>query len=93
MRIVGYILLVGGVLWIAYDVAVGFTEDQYVMWIGYSKAKLPPGDPVARHDVVGVMRELCLDLKNRHRVVIVPAVMMLAGGLLLGARQRPPRVI
>lgn len=85
---IGYILLLGGFLWLAYDVAVGFADYQYLTWIGYSKTKLPEGDSIARRDVVGIMRELCLDLKNRHRVVIVPAVLMLAGGLMIGARRK-----
>src|SRR3954463_8062316 len=87
MRTLGYILLIGGFVWLAYDVAIGFTEDQYAIWIGYSKTKLPAGDPVPRRDVIGIMRELCLDLKNRHRFVIAPGVLMLAGGLLVGSRR------
>jgi hypothetical protein len=88
MRILGYILLVGGFVWLAYDGAIGFTDDQYIMWIRYSKTKLPPSDPVARRDAVGAMRGLSLDLKNRHRLVIVPGVLMLAGGLVVGIRRQ-----
>jgi hypothetical protein len=78
----------GGIIWPAYDVAVGFTEHQYVAWVGYSKTRLPAGDPIARQEAVRVMRELCLDLRNRHRIVLVPAAFMLVGGLLAGARGR-----
>jgi hypothetical protein len=52
------------------------------------KEKLPAGDPVARQEAVRVMRGLCLDLKNRHRLVIVPAALMLVGGLLVGGLDR-----
>ena len=94
MRALGYILLFGGFVWLTYDAASGFTEAQYTMWIGYSQRKLPPGDTVARRDAVGVMRRLCLDLKDRHRVVMFPGVLMLFGGLLIGSpKPNPPPTV
>ena len=88
MRILGYVLLVVGFLWLAEDAAIGFTDYQYGAWIGYSKTKLPPGDPVTRRDAIGVMRELSQDLKDRHRVVLLPGCLMFAGGLIVGAAKK-----
>jgi len=80
-EIFGIILLVVGFLWIGWDTAFGFTEDQYVIWISQSQ-HLPAGDTVKRTDAISAMRDLSLNLKDRHRVVFIPAVLMLAGGLI-----------
>jgi len=51
------------------------------MWIWQSQ-HLPPGDTLTRSQASGAMRELSPALKDRHRVIPVPALSMLAGGLL-----------
>ena len=91
MRYLGITLLVVGFLWIAYDVAVGFTEHQYVRWI-WQTQHLSAGDTVTRAEASGAMWDLSLDLKDRHRVVFAPALLMLAGGLVAGFSQRKQKI-
>ena len=86
MRILGLSCLVVGFLWIAWDCADGFVGYQYVRWI-WQTQHLPAGETIKRTDAAGAMRELSLDLKNRHRLVLIPALLMLAGGLVLGFRR------
>ena len=87
MRLLGIILLVGGFLWIGYDAADSFVSYQHTRWIWQSQ-HLPAGDTIQRTDAVGAMRELSLALKDRHRVVLFPALMMLTGGLLAAFSKR-----
>lgn len=91
VRLFGIILLVGGFLWIGYDAAEGFTQHQYTRWMWQSQ-NLPAGETVKRTDAISAMRELSLDLKDRHRLVFIPAALMLAGGLVAGFSQRKPRI-
>ena len=89
MRSLGIVLLVTGFLWIAWDVAGGFTGYQHVRWIWQSQ-HLPAGETIQRTEAVGAMRELSLALKDRHRLVFVPALLMLAGGFIAAfSRSRP----
>jgi hypothetical protein len=87
MRKAGLTLLVLGFLWIAWDAAFGFTEAQYSMWMGHSQ-QLPAGDTVTRSQASSAMRELSLALKDMHRVVVIPALLMLAGGFMAAFGQR-----
>jgi hypothetical protein len=87
MRLFGTALLVIGFLWIGWDVGSGFVSYQYTAWISQSQ-HLPSGDTLTRDEASGAMRELGLALKDRHRVVIFPATLMLAGGLLAAFSQR-----
>jgi hypothetical protein len=91
MRLLGIILLVGGFLWISYDAAVGFTEYQYLRWMWQSQ-NLPAGETIQRTDAISAMRSLSLDLKDRQRLVLIPAVLMLAGGLVAGCSQRKQKI-
>jgi hypothetical protein len=91
MRYLGITLLVVGFIWIAYDAAAGFTEYQYVRCI-WQTQHLPAGDTIKRTDAAGAMRDLSLDLKDRHRVVFAPALLMLAGGLVAGFSQRKQKI-
>ena len=80
MRLFGVALLVVGFVWIAWDAASGFVTDQHSIWIWQSQ-HMPPGDTLTRSQATGAVRELSLALKDRHRVVIIPALLMLVGGL------------
>jgi hypothetical protein len=80
MRLFGIVLLIIGFLWIGYDTAIGFVGDQHTIWIWQSQ-NMPPGDTLTRSQASGEMRKLSLALKDRHRILILPALLMLAGGL------------
>jgi hypothetical protein len=87
MRFLGFSLVIAGFLWIAWDCAAGFVGYQHRRWI-WQTQHMPTGEDIKRTDAAGAMRELSLDLNNRHREVLLPAVVMLAGGLILGFRRR-----
>ena len=87
MRPLGITLLVVGFLWIAWDAAFGFTGYQHVSWMWHSK-ELPVGETIQRKDAVGAMRDLSLKLKDRHRAIFVPALLMFIGGLTAGLSRR-----
>jgi hypothetical protein len=87
MRLLGILLLVVGFLWIAWDASDSFVGYQHMRWMWQSQ-HLPAGDTIPRTDAVGAMRELSLALKDRHRVILLPALLMLAGGLIATFSQR-----
>ncbi len=82
MRSAGLIALLLGFAWIAYDCLEGFTAYQHSNWI-MSAQELPEGAVIPRDDASMALRETSLRLKDRHRIVLLPAVLMLAGGLML----------
>lgn len=67
MKKAGYILLVLGFLWIGYDVTMDFTRSQYMTWIVYVKTKLPEGDSISRQKASSLMKEMGLELRDRHQ--------------------------
>lgn len=81
MRLFAIGLLVIGFSWTAWDAASGFVTDQHSMRI-WQAQHLPPGDSVTRSEASGALRELSLALKDRHRVILIPALLMLTGGAL-----------
>jgi hypothetical protein len=87
MRLVGFSMLLSGFLWIAWDCAEGFVEYQHALWILQTQ-HLPPGASIKRTDAAGAMRELSLNLKSRHREILLPSAVMLVGGLILGFNRK-----
>ena len=87
MRPIGYTLLAAGFLWIVWDAFDGFVSYQHTRWIWQSQ-QLPAGETVRRDDAVTAMRGLSLDLKDRHRVVLIPTLMMLGGACILGIKRQ-----
>jgi hypothetical protein len=91
MKLLGIILLVVGFLWITLDVTDGFTRYQHSRWVWQSQ-QLPEGETIKRTDAVSAMRDLSLDLKDRHRVIFIPATLMLAGGLVAAFGRRKQKI-
>ncbi len=86
MRLLGIALLIFGFLWIAFDTADSFVGYQHTHWLWQSQ-RLPNSETIKRTDAISAMRNLSLDLKDRHRVIVLPALLMLAGGLVAALRQ------
>ena len=82
MRIIGIALLIAGFLWIALDVGFHFTAFSYTRWMWQSK-QLPAGETVQRSEAVSGMRDMQIALNDRHRFVMLPAILMLAGGMIV----------
>ena len=87
MKIAGWILLILGFLWIAWDCVSGFTLVQHTRWIAETQ-HLPEGESIGRDDASAAMRSLALSLKDYHRMLLVPAAMMLLGGVLVASRRK-----
>jgi hypothetical protein len=87
MRLSGMALLILGFLWIAWDAADGFVSYQHARCI-WQTQHLPAGDMVQRRDAADATRELSLALKDRHRKVMLPASLMLAGGFMAAFGKR-----
>lgn len=68
-----------GFAWIIWDAVSGFVADQHSIWM-YHSQNLPEGDTISRSDAAIAMRDLSLNLKDRHRAIVFPACMMLLGG-------------
>jgi hypothetical protein len=77
VRIFGVILVVVGFGWVAIG-CMQFHTDQYVYWWRRS-GQLPAGQLVERGAAVKAMADVALHLDEQHRVVILPAFVMLSG--------------
>lgn len=77
VRIFGVILVVVGFGWVAIG-CMQFHTDQYVYW-WWRSGQLPAGHVVERGAAVQAMADIALHLDEQHRVVILPAFIMLAG--------------
>ncbi len=91
MRSVGLLLLVIGFLWVLIDTQAGFVAYSYLSCVQHIK-HLPEGDMVTRNDAGAAMRDLSLDLKNMHKAILMPVVLMFGGGLLTAFARRPKKV-
>jgi len=88
MKTAAVILLLLGAAWIGYDCTVGFSSYQHMRWIAASQ-NLPGTGEIQRSEASDALRNLCLDLNTRHRIVLLPAcLMLLGGGLLAFARPK-----
>lgn len=87
MRAIGFILLIVGFLWIGWH-GVSFTPHQYTR-ARWRAQQLPEGERIPRSDAVREINNLGLDLNEYQRTALVPAGMMVIGGLILGCRGKP----
>jgi len=90
MRILGISLLIVGFLWIAAESAFSFLQYQHARWIWQSQ-HLPAGEMIQRTEAVNAMRALSLALNDRQRVVFIPALLMLVGGLTVAFTRKTQR--
>jgi hypothetical protein len=59
---------------------IGFSAHQYTLWMWHSKQMA--AESVSRAEASGHIREVCLALTGRHRMVLFPAALMLIGGFI-----------
>jgi hypothetical protein len=87
VRTTGFIILVGGFLWLACDLRLGFMSYQYTRSI-WQMQHLPAGDFIPRTEAAGALAEFGVALKDRQQKALVPAIVTFAGGLILGFAPR-----
>ena len=85
MRVLGITLLLIGFGWIAYDTLEGFSTYQHMQWIAHLKQL--PVDTVPQSEASSHIRDVCLALKDRQRMLFLPAFLMLIGGGLCSIRR------
>ena len=82
MKTTGTIIICIGLLWVIYDCCIGFTSYQHLNWIASSK-RISDGESISRDEAVTAMRRMSLDLKNRHRIILIPTGLIVLGGFLV----------
>ena len=81
MRKLGLAALLIGFAWLVWQVRVTFVQHQYVRSI-WQTQHLPAGESISRLDAAKALNELSTDIKDYEQQALIPAVVMLAGGLL-----------
>ena len=76
-----------GFLWIAAVSLDLFGSPQHTLWMWHSK-NLPTGELIPRVNAVSSMREMALAIQNSYQPLIIPATMLLIGGILNGRKRR-----
>ena len=74
-----------GLLWIA-TVCLDSARF-YSLWMWHSQ-NLTAGELIPRTDAVNQMKDLSLAVRNIYRPLVIPAVMILVGGVLNGIRKK-----
>jgi len=89
MRILGYILLLGGFLWLLANIH-SFSKDQYAAVDNIINTQMFPfrGGPMPSDAVLHALLDLQKQSKIRYPLILPPACMMLAAGLVLGLQAR-----
>ena len=82
MKAFGFLVVVMGFLWIISDCAMWFTQFQHGYW-WWRSGQLPAGDMIERDKAIQAMRDISLRLNERHRDIVLPAFVMLAGSVLV----------
>ncbi|MBC2603551.1 hypothetical protein [Puniceicoccus vermicola] len=84
MRILAYSLMFIG---FAGCLAVGLSSYHHTAWIWHTQ-QLKEGENIEREAVESEMRALSLDLNERYRIAILPASLILIGGILNGTPKK-----
>jgi hypothetical protein len=82
MKTAGIVIACLGLLWVMHDCLIGFTSYQHLNWVVSSK-HLSDSETISRDEAVTAMRDISLDLKNRHRIILIPTALMVLGGVLV----------
>ncbi|MDA3797858.1 MAG: hypothetical protein PF692_02130 [Kiritimatiellae bacterium] len=82
-KIIAYSLLLIGIGWILF-VCLD-SAGPYASWMWYSQ-NLTEGEMIPRTDAIFQMKKLQLALRDEYRILIIPAILMLAGGIINGTK-------
>jgi hypothetical protein len=86
MRILGYILLIGGFLFLVMYQVMSKQAALVVIW--QQREHLPKQDSFTPKQVDDVIEKVAFDTRRMLSVFAVPAVIMLCGGVLLDRASR-----
>lgn len=82
MRTFGFLVVLIGFLWILSDCATWFTAFQHG-YVWRKTGDLPVGTMIERDRAIRAMRDISLRLNERHRDILLPAFVMLAGSFVV----------
>ena len=86
-RLTAYALMLIGFMWIA-DVCLDISSARHHdLWIWHSH-NLTARELIPRTDAIGQMRNLELAIKNVYQLLIIPAALIVFGGILNGTGKR-----
>ena len=82
-----------GFIWIAGVCLDLFGAQHHVLWLWHSQ-NLTTGETIPRADAVANMRNLELAIHGKYQSLVIPAGLMLLGGILNGTRTktREPKI-
>ena len=84
-RIIVYSLLLIGIGWILF-VCLD-SASPYALWMWHSQ-NLIEGEMIPRADAVFQMKKLQIALRDEYSILIIPAILMLAGGIINGTKTK-----
>lgn len=76
-----------GLIWIAGICLDLFGAQHHVLWIWHSQ-NLTAGEMIPRSDAVEQMRKLELAIQDVYQPLVIPAALIVLGGILNGIRRR-----
>ena len=85
-KVISYALLLIGFVWIAGVCLDLFSAQHHSLWVWHSQ-NLTAGESIPRDDAVSQMRKLELAIQNVYQPLVIPALLMLIGGILNGIKK------
>ncbi len=86
-RIAAYACMIIGFVWIAGVCLDLFGAHHHVLWIWHTQ-NLTAGETIPRTDAVDQMRKLELAIQDVYQPLVIPAGLILLGGILNGIGRR-----
>jgi hypothetical protein len=86
-KLIAYALMAIGFIWIAGVCLDLFGARHHVLWIWHSQ-NLTAGEQIPRTDAVNQMRKLELAIQDVYQPLVIPAGLILLGGILNGIGKR-----
>ena len=90
MKIIGYVMLLAAFALIIFDVTVG-TGERKAIWLGRTEKVLRETALPLDHPVANVCHEINRTWASAHHAILVPAIVMLAGAIVLDVAGRGKR--
>ena len=86
-KVIAYAFMLIGFTWITGVCLDLFSAPHHTLWIWHSQ-HLTAGETIPRDDAVGQMRKLELAIQDVYQPLVIPAFLMLVGGILNGIGKR-----
>lgn len=86
MRKIGFTFLGLGFAWIVADCFLIYTARQYTLWMHYVQSI--PAEGLGKNEISRILSENNLTLSSAHRLILIPAAVMLVGGFFAAASKQ-----